>query len=174
MDIPQRVFIGRLFIFYLFKQYNYRDFFYLFKKIVIIIIISFGNVGSGDILYQNNGFFILIFTCFCYWIQIRWKPFITEELNSLDLKASMITIITIFAGLFSLVCENSTLQTILMVVVLVLNVYFMLLFFKTYFQIHLSFAKDSKLFRFINKLVEKIWSGGLLIFFLYVFPLNYF
>ena len=148
-----------------------REFFFLFKKIAIIIIIAFGNVGSGQTLYQNNGFFILILICFCFRIQMKWKPFITQELNSLDLRASMIMIITIFGGLFSSVCEDSTLQTILMVVIILINVYFLVLFSKIYFQIQLllAFGNDSKIFLYLKKQAEKYWSHGI---FLYCF-LNY-
>jgi len=132
----------------------------LFKKIAIIAIISFANLGSGQTLYQNSGFFILILTCLCFWVQMQWNPFITEELNSLELKASIIMIMTIFGGLFSSVCEDSTLQTILMVLIILLNVYFIALFFKIYLQIQLSFAKNSKLLLFLSKAVAKFWSEG--------------
>ena len=125
---------------------------------MIILIIDFVNVGSGQILYQNNGFFILILTCLCFWIQVKRKPFITDELNSLDLKGSVVMIITIFGGLFSSICDNSTLQTILMVVIILINVYFLVLFSKIYFQIQLllAFGNDSKIFQ-----MESFYPGTL-------------
>ena len=132
----------------------------MFKKIAIILIISFGSVGTGEILFQNNSFFILILICFCFWIQMKWKPFITKELNSLDLRASMIMILTIFGGLFAMICDDSNLQTILMILIILFNVYFLALFFKTYIQTYLSFAKDSKLLLSFQRKVQKYWSGG--------------
>jgi len=90
---------------------------------------------------------------------MKWKPFITEELNTLDLKASMIMIITIFGGLFSAVCEDSSLQTILMVLLILFNVYFMALFVKIYIQIKFSFAKNTKFSLYFEK-IEKYWTSG--------------
>ena len=117
----------------------------------------------------------MILTSFCFWIQIKRKPFITEELNSLDLKASMIVIMTIFAGLFSSICDNLTLQTTLMIIIIIINVYFLALFFKAYFQIKLTFAKDSKMIRFINKnFVERFWREGTFFFSLLFSRLNIF
>jgi len=92
---------------------------------------------------------------------MKWKPFITEELNTLDLKASLITIITIFGGLFSSVCGDSSLQQFLMVLMIMLNSYFLALFVKMFIQIKLSFAEKSKLARWISKIIEKIWKKGL-------------
>ena len=120
---------------------------------------AFGNVGSGQTLYQNNGFFILILTCLCVWIQSKRKPFITYELNILDLKASMIMVLTIFGALFSSICEDSTLQSILMVIVIFINAYFLVLFFIAYLKIQLAFVKDSKfkLTLLFKKTFEKYW-----------------
>jgi len=117
-------------------------------------------VGTGQILYQNNGFFILILICFCFWIQMKWEPFITKELNTLDLRASMITILTKNGGLFSSICDDSTLQTFLMILIILFNVYFLALFLKTYIQAYLTFAKDSKFMLLFKKKVQKYWSGG--------------
>ena len=105
-----------------------REFLLFSKKILIIVIITFGDVGFGETLYQNNGFFILILTVFGLWMQINWQPYITDELNSLELKASIIVSITIFGGLFSSVCNDLILQTILMIIIILLNIYFLCLF----------------------------------------------
>ena len=158
---PQVFYWYIFFLQYFYFCDNIREFFFLLKKIAIILIIAFANVGYGQILYQNNGFFILILTCLCFWIQVKRKPFITDELNSLDLKGSVVMIITIFGGLFSSICEDLTLQTILMVIVILINVYFLALFLKTYLQIKLTFVKDSK-FR-LFKLFGNYWTKGILL-----------
>ena len=143
----------------------------MLKKIGLIAIISFANVGTGKILYQNNGFFILILTCLCFWIQMKCEPFLTEELNTLDLKASLIMIITIFGGLFSSICENYRIQIFLMAVIMLINVYFFISFLKTYILIKICFAKDSKFIIFLKtNLFEKYWNEGFLCYyFLYIF-----
>ena len=135
----------------------------LLKKISIILIIAFANVVTGQILYQNNGFFILILICSSFWIEKNLKPFLTDELNSLDLKASIVMILTIFGGLFSSICDDSTLQTILMMIVIIINVYFLVLFVKVYIQIKLIFPKKSKLYVFVTNLFERFWREGTLL-----------
>ena len=130
---------------------------------IIIAIITFGNAGFGETLYQNNGFFILILTFFGLWMQINWHPYITDELNSLELNASMIVSITIFGGLFSSICHDLTLQTILMIIIILLNIYFLCLFFKHYIQAQMNFAKDSTLMSKMSNsgFVAKLWKEGL-------------
>jgi hypothetical protein len=91
---------------------------------------------------------------------MKWKPFITEELNNLDLKASLITIMTIYGGLFSSVCGISTLQQILMALIIMLNSYFLALFVKKFIQIKLSFAEKSKFTRLVSNIIEKFWKKG--------------
>ena len=166
MGIRRNVFIGKFYfklkLFYFnFEKYFHREFFLFFKKIGIIMIVSFANTGSGETLYLNNGFFILILTSFHFWIQIQWEPFITKELNSLDLQSSLIVILTIFGALFCSVCQDLTLQNILMDLIILINVYFLGLFLKAYLQIKLTFAKNSKLINFFNKyFAEKFWKKG--------------
>lgn len=139
----------------------HREFLFFLKKIAIILIISFVNVGEGATLQQNHGFFILILAAVYLWAQIKWHPFVTDELNSLDLKASVMMIITIFGGLFSSVCDNYKLQKMLMIFIIFLNIYFILIFCLQYFQIQMSFAKDNKVKVFIqSKIVEKFWKNG--------------
>ena len=122
----------------------------------MILILSFGQVGSGQVLYQNNGFFILILNVICLYMQIQWKPFITNYLNSLDLKASFIMTITIFCGVFSSACENDSLQTFLLFFILVLNCYFLIFFLRTYFILKMSFSDNSKLSKIFKGIENKM------------------
>ena len=135
------------------------------KKIIIILIISFIHVGSGDIIYQNNAFLILI--CNCGWLFVQWKskPFITDELNALDLKASFIIIATLFAGLFSSLCQNVVLQIILMAFIIIINSFFLLLFLRDYLFLQLSMSSNIKV-HFIETLIKKFWKIGDCFFFI--------
>ena len=122
----------------------------------MILIISFGQVGSGQVLYQNNGFFILILNCICLYFQNKNKPFISNHLNSLDLKASLIMTITIFCGVFSSACDDPSLQTFLMVFTLLINCYFLTLFVKNYFIWKLSFPDNSIITKMFKLMEERM------------------
>ncbi len=130
----------------------------------MIIIISFVRIGPDEVVNQNNAFFILILCIICFWFQIQHSPFITSELNNLDFQATGIMIITVFAGLFSSISQTEKLQLILLVIILVLNIYFMLIFLRNFFLAK-TFAtnKNNKVLVFFKSLFEKYLPKGFLI-----------
>jgi len=121
----------------------------------MIIIISFVRIGPDEVVNQNNAFLILILCIICFWFQIQNSPFITPELNNLDFQATGIMIITVFAGLFSSISQAETLQIILLIIVLVLNIYFMLIFLRNFFLVK-TFAtnKNNKILVFFKEVFE--------------------
>ena len=130
------------------------------KRIALILIISFAQVGTGQTLFQNNGFFILILNFICLYFQLNWKPFITDDLNSLDLKASIIMSIIIFCGLFSSICNDPNLEMFLLVFVLVVNCYFLILFLKKYIILQIALS-TSKISKSIEKRINNIFQKGI-------------
>jgi len=136
----------------------FREFLFLLKKILIILIISFVQIGDGSIYYQNNGFLILVLNSIFLGLELKIKPFATHELNSLNWISNLMMIITIFGGLFSSINQQSVIvPLIIMVLLMVLNIYFILLFFRNYIQIQLCFHKKT------NKLGEifgRFWLLG--------------
>ena len=141
----------------------FREFLFLLKKILIILIISFVQIGDGSIYYQNNGFLILILNSIFLGLELKIKPFATHELNSLNWISNLMMIITIFGGLFSSINQESVIvPLIIMVLLMCLNIYFILLFFRNYIQIQLCFQKKT------NKLTEifgRFWFSGKILFF---------
>ena len=136
----------------------FREFLILSKKILIILIISFVQIGDGSISYQNNGFLILILNSIFLVLELKFKPFATPELNSLNLLSSLMMIITIFGGLFSSINQESVIvPLIIMALLMVLNIYFILLFFRNYIQIQLCFkTKTNKL----TEILGRFWLSG--------------
>ena len=136
----------------------FREFLILSKKILIILIISFVQIGDGSISYQNNGFLILILNLIFLGLELKFQPFATPELNSLSWISNLMMIITIFGGLFSSINQESVIvPLIIMVLLMVLNIYFILVFFQNYIQIQLCFQTKT------NKLTEifgRFWLSG--------------
>ena len=122
-------------------------------------------VGDAPISYQNHAFFILILNSLLLAVELKFKPFGIPQLNSLSFVANLVTIITIFGGLFSSINQETNLSFILMIVILSLNIYFILLFLKCFIQIKLSFVeKFTKVFFYLNKIFNKFWSSGSFLF----------
>lgn len=135
------------------------------RKILLIIIITFGDIGSGNVVSQNNAFFCIIIIGISFWLQYHYEPFISTELNSLNFDSSLIMLSTIFLGLFSSICEDLVLQQILLAVVIFLNIYFFLEVAKIFLVLKFSFPiNDGKIMRILGEIVHKFLGKGTFLF----------
>ena len=118
-------------------------------------------VGDAPISYQNNAFFILILNSLIFNVEWKLQPFGIPQLNSLNTVSNLVTIITIFGGLFSSINEQTNFSFILMIFIMCLNIYFILLFLKCFIQIRITiFDKLNAFFSFLNKFHNKFWPTG--------------
>ena len=149
---------------YYYRNYYlfFREFIFLLRKFFLIIIISFGNVGSGEVIAQNNAYFCVILCAFSFWLQVKDEPFITKELNDLNFDSSLTMILTIFLGIFSSSCENLLLQTILLISMMLLNIYFFFKIMKAIIILKVSLGKQEKTSQFVSKAISKLWSKGMI------------
>lgn len=111
---------------------------------LIILIISFLKIGSGAKINQINACLIIIVLFVMLLLQVRESPFITYELNSLDFLATLIIIVSLFGGIFASLSENSALTQIIMIIIFLLNIYFLYLFFSDYIIMLLILRKANK------------------------------
>jgi len=148
----------------------FREFIFFLKKIVIIFIIVFVNVGTGETIYQNNGFFILILNIIFLWIEMKFEPFITKELNSLEYKATFTMAITIFGALFSSFNQQSILEIFIIFFLFGFNIYFIIIFGISYLEISLTFGlSNSKIFNWLESFLGKFRRNGIFILFIFLF-----
>ena len=125
------------------------------------MIISLVKVGDAPVSYQNNAFFSLILNSFLCGLEIKFNPFAIPQLNFLNWISNLVTIMTIFGGLFSSINEQTNLSFILMIAIMCVNIYFMLVFLKCFIQIRLSFLEEFKyVFHFLNKFSIRFWAVG--------------
>ena len=118
-------------------------------------------VGDAPISYQNNAFLILILNSLFLPLEYKLQPFAISQLNTLSFLANLVTIITIFGGLFSSINQQTNLSLIIMIALLCLNIYFILVFLKHFIQIKLSFKeKFNNYLNFLNKFSNKFWASG--------------
>ena len=122
---------------------------------MLIVIISFADIGDGDLRILNKAFLCFIVCSIFFAAQISDQPFMSKELNSLNFKANLMVMITLFFGIFSSVCQNFDLQTLLMTIVVFVNLFFFLSFAKHYICIrYVSNAESPKK----NVVLEKLGS----------------
>ena len=129
----------------------------------LISIISFANVGTGQIKTQNIAFLCFILFFISVACQTHAKPFFSKELNDLNLKANIVMMSTIFLGLFSSVCDSLNLQKTMMIVCLLINIYFLIVFFKVFFIVKFHFSKKkSKFIVKVLEIFEKCFKKGII------------
>ena len=112
---------------------------------MLIIIISFADIGDTNLRTLNKAFLCFILCSVFRAAQIHDQPFMSKELNSLNSKANSVVIITLFLGIFSSICEDFTLQTLLMSIVVFVNIYFFFSFAKQYICIQYVSIQESPL-----------------------------
>ena len=115
----------------------------------MILVNSFSKIGPEEINSSNNAFLLIIILSISFAAQIYYKPFLNKELNDFNLKANIVMIVTVFFGLFSSVCADNTLQIILLIAIILINFYFILLFFQKYLTLKIG-TKDHSLKCFIK------------------------
>ena len=138
----------------------FREFLFLLKKILLIIIISFSKIGPNDVIAQNNAFLCNILCLISFWLQLKYKPFIMNDLNLLNFKASLIMNLTIFLGLFMSISQDQSLQIILLIILFLLNTWFILSFFKQFLFLKILSIKKSKSVHIVNSFIDKYWANG--------------
>ena len=114
---------------------------------LIILIVSFARIGDPPISYQNNAFLtILIITAF-FGLELKMKPFGISELNYLNWTSSLVMIFIIFGGLLSSINQETNFPFVMMIMIMLLNIYLMVLFFRNYIQNLLAFPRDTKFYQ---------------------------
>ena len=122
------------------------------KRIVIILIIAFVNIGGLQVQAVNNSCLVLILSGVFLCGQILYSPYITEELNTFDLYSSITILITLFGGIFSYICNDEQTQSVIMIIIFIINLVFILYFLRHY--VVLMITTDKK-FSKIAKLLER-------------------
>ena len=128
---------------------------------LLIVIITFLKIGTGDAIAQNNAFFCILLLVGLFWLQIQYKPFLTEDLNQFNDLTAIIMILTIFLGVFSTVSKDLQLQTIILTMIIFINTYFLLVSIKKIFILKISMDDSSTMIKYIRKNAESIWRKGL-------------
>lgn len=118
----------------------------------MIFTIAFANIGDEEEVYPTNKVIICILICLLsFFCQLKSKPFITLDLNNLNLLSNVIMILTLLFALFSAICENSQMKFIFLIALLCFNCYFLLIIVKSCLIVKLVIAKNSNILNHYEK-----------------------
>ena len=138
-----------------------REFLYFMQKIAMIFIISNFNIGEVEEVYPINKVILCVFICLIsFYGQFITKPFITDDLNQVNLNSNVIMILTLLFALFSAICENTAMKIIFMVFLTCLNCYLIFIIGKSCLTLKLLYTNNSKLLNFINKTFQKFFKNS--------------
>lgn len=102
------------------EKFFYWEFLVMFKKIVITFIAVF--------LISNNllkAMWAILVLCFSVFLQIKINPFDSEELNTMELRSSIVSLGTLFFGLLNYLVDSNGTKIILFFIVAFLNAFFL-------------------------------------------------
>lgn len=153
-------------LFYYFL-YFLREFIFLFQKIVLIVIISYVNLGNETVSPINKGFICFILLSLSFAAQMKFKPYITPHLNDFNLKSSFLMLATLFLGLFSYLSQSTSVQIVCFIVLSIMTIYFYLLFLKHLLIIKITFFKKNS--KFISRIRKSTVLISSKLFFLFVY-----
>lgn len=129
------------------KKKFYWEFFFFYRKIVILFISQFflWRVESKTLL-------VLLILFVSLWRQAKDNPFITEDLNSMDFRATVFGFCTLFAGLFSYdFIETPWVTVLFTIIVFFLNIFFILTWIKRLIVVNRDFFKKNMLKRIFKR-----------------------
>ncbi|CAG9323993.1 unnamed protein product [Blepharisma stoltei] len=104
------------------KETYYWEFTIIYRKILIICCAVF--MGNSSTSVQALTVFFLLLTCF--FVQAKIQPYLTDQLNILDLRAILVSGLTIYCGLFYLTGDIVyAVKIVLFIIIVVVNFYFL-------------------------------------------------
>ena len=148
LDIRRRIIIGKLFIKFLhYFLYLLREFIIFFRKIFPILII----VYLDQLLTVQKSLFLIIVYLFVILMQFSLNPFLTKQLNFLEINQILTIILSIILGTISHLLDNTESKLFLAIILIILNTQFIVLSIKMIILIklyNLNNLKISKSFWF--------------------------
>ena len=69
-------------------------------------------------------------------------------------------VMTIYVGLFYSTCGNDQLQILLLIILLLMNIVFLIIFIKNFVSIKIIIAEKTKYGAFLSKYYEKMFTKG--------------
>ena len=121
---------------YLFLKVFHREFLFFYRKVFIIFFTQF---FQWKIEIKTLTILLILFISL--WQQAKENPYITDDLNALDFKATLFTFGTIFGGLFAFECQTIVIESSVLILIFFINIYFIYLWIRKMMILKLPFFK---------------------------------
>ena len=142
--------VGFLFNGYMKKKF-YWEFVFFYRKIVVIIIINYFTMNN-----PTKALLILMILLISLWLQALENPYISDDLNSIDFKATFVAFLTIFGGVLAWLSDTNESQMLMSIMIFLTNVLFVYHWFRRFLIQTLPWYLHSRYLSCIHKYLLKL------------------
>ena len=146
-----------------------REFIFLYRKVLIIFLIGYTKISS-----EAQSMFVLLILFVMLWQQARDNPYFSDDLNSVDFKATLVAFCTIFGGLCSFVTQNDVITILVIISILFGNILFIIIWLRRMLILKSNELLKLKYLQFCRFLFLKLNLRLIFIFFFSIFIISYF
>ena len=142
--------VGFLSIGYSYNKF-YWEFIFFYRKILLIFIIKFISWSGA-----SKALLMILFLWVSLWYQANDNPYLTNDLNSVDFKATFVSFVTIFSGLLSYETRRMGMEIIVIIVVFFFNLLFLYYWIRRMLIIKLPLYMDLKYLKCFSSFFKKM------------------
>lgn len=127
-----------------------------YRKFLIIFIIQFFHWK------KEMKIMVILFIIFIFlWNQARRNPYLTDDLNAFDFKATLIVFCTIFTGFFLYESNNQIIEILVLLAIFGLNTYFWIVWIRKMLLLRINIFMKWKFFNKEWKIFKNLIAGKL-------------
>ena len=141
-------------IFYLKFIYFFRESIFFYRKLIIIFLIEYVSLST-----EAKAMIVLLILFILLWQQARDNPYLTDDLNSVDFKATFVAFFTIFGGLLSYVTNQKVVTILVAIGIFFGNILFLYIWVKRMLILKVDTLKKKKYLKFCFPFFDKLSLG---------------
>jgi hypothetical protein len=115
-----------------------REFVIIYRKIFLTFLTF---LSQNDL--QARGYIVFYVISISCWIHYWAKPFITDFYNELEMRSLVVSVLTVYMGLFFVTEVNDLAQAIMFIAIISINAHFLLLWFTSTIRITIETLIES-------------------------------
>ena len=109
------------FIDFLNKTNIYREFVVMLRKFLLIMVTSF-----WDSSVNVRALIVLLILAISIYLQISKKPYRSADLNEMEFRSTLVSLLTIYLGLLYIVTQEIQYEALIFILIIAINLYFLL------------------------------------------------
>jgi len=132
----------------------FRESIFFYRKVFIILLIQYAKISN-----EAKSMIVLLILFVLLWQQARDNPYLTDDLNSVDFKATFAAFCTIFGGLLSYVTQNDVITALIISCILGGNVLFLYIWIRRIIILKSNSLLKNKYLKYFYPFFEKLSLG---------------